>query len=308
MMHNLITILGPTATGKTKLAAHLAAEINGEVISADSRQVYKGMDIGTGKDFEDYVVDNMTIPHHLVDIVEPGYEYNVYEFQRDFFKTFNQIINTGRVPILCGGTGMYIDSVISGYEMKTAPQNKKLRIKLERLSDDELISTLNQFGDLHNTTDTTDRNRTIRAIEILERQRNNPGEGLSFPKIDSVNFGIHYEREEVRKRITERLKLRLDEGMIKEVNDLLENGLKPEQLLFYGLEYRYVTQFVTGEISFDEMFQKLNTAIHQFARRQMTWLRRMERKGFKIIWIEGTLPIDQKVLFIANHIKMIPGN
>ncbi len=308
MMHNLITILGPTATGKTKLAAHLAAEINGEVISADSRQVYKGMDIGTGKDFEDYVVDNMTIPHHLVDIVEPGYEYNVYEFQRDFFKTFNQIINTGRVPILCGGTGMYIDSVISGYEMKTAPQNKKLRLKLARLSDDELISTLNQFGDLHNTTDTTDRNRTIRAIEILERQRNNPGEGLSFPKIDSVNFGIHYEREEVRKRITERLKLRLDEGMIKEVNDLLENGLKPEQLLFYGLEYRYVTQFVTGEISFEEMFQKLNTAIHQFARRQMTWLRRMERKGFKIIWIEGTLPIDQKVLFIANHIKMIPGN
>lgn len=308
MMHNLITILGPTATGKTKLAAHLAAEINGEVISADSRQVYKGMDIGTGKDFEDYVVDNMTIPHHLVDIVEPGYEYNVYEFQRDFFKTFNQIISTGRVPILCGGTGMYIDSVISGYEMKTAPQNKKLRLKLARLSDDELISTLNQFGDLHNTTDTTDRNRTIRAIEILERQRNNPGEGLSFPKIDSVNFGIHYEREEVRKRITERLKLRLDEGMIKEVNDLLENGLKPEQLLFYGLEYRYVTQFVTGEISFEEMFQKLNTAIHQFARRQMTWLRRMERKGFKIIWIEGTLPIDQKVLFIANHIKMIPGN
>lgn len=307
-MHNLITILGPTATGKTKLAAHLAAEINGEVISADSRQVYKGMDIGTGKDFEDYVVDNMTIPHHLVDIVEPGYEYNVYEFQRDFFKTFNQIINTGRVPILCGGTGMYIDSVISGYEMKTAPQNKKLRLKLARLSDDELISTLNQFGDLHNTTDTTDRNRTIRAIEILERQRNNPGERLSFPKIDSVNFGIHYEREEVRKRITERLKLRLDEGMIKEVNDLLENGLKPEQLLFYGLEYRYVTQFVTGEISFEEMFQKLNTAIHQFARRQMTWLRRMERKGFKIIWIEGTLPIDQKVLFIANHIKMIPGN
>jgi tRNA dimethylallyltransferase len=301
-MNELITILGPTASGKTKLAAHLAAGINGEVISADSRQVYRGMDIGTGKDLADFQVANENIPYHLIDIVEPGYEYNVYEFQRDFLEVFRHIHNNGKVPIMCGGTGLYIDAVVNSYQMDEVPHDKELRATLEKLSDRELIHMLAQYGDLHNTTDTTDRLRTIRAIEILEHQKDKHDERVIFPKINSINFGIYFEREVIRQRITERLRTRLEEGMVREVNDLLENGLSPEQLTFYGLEYRFVTQFVTGSISYDEMFQNLNTAIHQFAKRQMTWFRRMERKGNKIIWIDGSLPLEQKVSFVKGCI------
>jgi len=302
-MYNMITILGPTATGKTRLAAKLAAALNGEIISADSRQVYKGMDIGTGKDLNDYIVDGKTVPYHLVDIVEPGYEYNVFEFIRDFTKAFQLIKNKGKIPVLCGGTGLYLDAVLSGYKMKEVPENKELREKLKNLSHEELIELLKQYGELHNTTDITERNRTIRAIEIREYEKNNPGKIVELPKTESVNFGIRFDRVVIREKITARLKKRLGEGMIDEVQKLLKPGLNPEQLTFYGLEYRYVTQYVTGEISYEDMFRLLNTAIHQFAKRQMTWFRRMEKKGVRIHWINGELSDDEKIAVILNYLK-----
>ncbi|NOX86906.1 MAG: tRNA (adenosine(37)-N6)-dimethylallyltransferase MiaA [Chlorobi bacterium] len=302
-MYNMITILGPTATGKTRLAAKLAYLIGGEIISADSRQVYKGMDIGTGKDLNDYVVNNKQIPYHLVNIVGPGYEYNLFEFLRDFTKAFNLINNRHNVPVLCGGTGLYLDAVLRGYQMKDVPENKELREKLEKLSHKELIKILNQYGDLHNTTDITDRNRTIRAIEIREYEKNNPEKIIELPKTESVNFGIRFDRSIIRERITRRLKTRLNEGMVEEVKHLLESGLKPGQLAFYGLEYKYVTQYVTGEINYDEMFRLLNTAIHQFAKRQMTWFRRMEKNGIKIHWVDGEKTDEEKSAFIINFLK-----
>jgi tRNA dimethylallyltransferase len=293
-MSKLITILGPTATGKTRLAALTAAKINGEIISADSRQVYRGMDIGTGKDLDDYIVDGVKIPYHLIDIVEPGYEYNVFEFQKDFLKAFTDIVKRNKQPLLCGGTGLYIASVLSGYRFSEVPENKELRKRLENLSQEQLVEKLNEYGKPHNTTDTTDRKRTIRAIEIKEYEKNYPNETL-FPEIDSLNIGIHFERSEIRKRITDRLKYRLKNGMTEEVENLLKKGLKPSQLTFYGLEYRYVTLYVTGKIDYETMFEKLNTAIHQFAKRQTTWYRRMEKNGTKIHWINGTLPEKEKL-------------
>ena len=304
-MYNMITILGPTATGKTRLAARLAAKINGEVISADSRQVYKGMDIGTGKDLDDYIVNGKPVPYHLVDIVEPGYEYNVFEFIRDFTKAFHHIINKDKIPVLCGGTGLYLDAVLSGYKMKQVPENKELRGKLENLSHEEQIRKLKQYGPLHNTTDITDRSRTVRAIEIREYEKNNPEKIVELPNTESVNFGIRFDRAVIRERITARLKKRLDEGMTDEVQKLLKSGLTPEQLTFYGLEYRYVTQYVTGEISYDEMFRLLNTAIHQFAKRQMTWFRRMEKKGVMIHWINGELSDEEKTAAVLNDLKQM---
>ena len=301
-MHDLITILGPTATGKTKLAAHLAAEINGEIISADSRQVYKGMDLGTGKDLGDYWVDGIEVPYHLVDIVEPGYEYNVYEFHRDFTKAFNHIKKKGKTPILCGGTGMYLDAAISGYKLNKVGRDEKLRSVLESMTDEQLIEKLKEYGELHNTTDVTNRQRTIRAIEIRENQEQNDDESAASLGINSINFGVYFEREEIRKKITERLKSRLDEGMVREVAGLMDKGLLAEQLMFYGLEYRYLTMYATGEIGFEEMSQKLNTAINQFAKRQSTWFRRMERKGGQINWIDGHLPLKEKVRYIKSVI------
>jgi tRNA dimethylallyltransferase len=303
VMHKLITILGPTATGKTSLAANLAAKTDSEIIGADSRQVYKGMDIGTGKDLGDYQVDRKSIPYHLVDIVDPGYEYNVFEFQQDFRETFDLITSRGKIPILCGGTGMYIDSVLRGYKMKESPENIELRKRLETLSDQELIRELKSYGGLHNTTDITDRKRTIRAIEIRNQKMDDGEREPAFPDIESMTYGLYFERTEIRKRITERLEKRLNEGMIREVNDLLEKGLEPEQLTFYGLEYRYVTEHITGKLSFEEMFEKLNTAIHQFSKRQMTWFRRMERNGVNIQWLDGHLPLEQKLQFMVSRLK-----
>jgi len=303
-MQKLITILGPTATGKTKLAAYLSDRIGGEIISADSRQVYRGMDIGTGKDIDDYCIEGKKIRNHLVDIANPGDEYNVYEFQRDFRKAFNQIVDHNKVPVLCGGTGMYIDAILSGYELMKVPEDKQLRLGLESLTQEMLVDKLQQLGKLHNTTDITNRSRTIRAIEIGEYEKTNPECIPEKIVVDSINFGIYFERSVLRERITERLKARLEGGMIEEVQGLLNNGLKVEQLTFYGLEYRFVTQYVIGVISYDEMFQKLNTAIHQFAKRQMTWYRRMEKKGILVHWIDGALPMDEKLSFIFDRLVL----
>ncbi len=296
----MVTILGPTATRKTKLAASVAAELGGEIISADSRQVYRGMDIGTGKDYGDYLVEGKQIPHHLVDIVDPGYEYNVFEFQRDFLRVFDDIVSRNQQPVLCGGTGLYLEAVLSGYRLLQVPENEELRQQLSEKSLDELTGILKSMRALHNTTDLTDRDRTIRAIEIAEYEQAHPGEKENFPKIDHRIYGIKFERRIIRERITQRLKQRLNEGMIDEVKQLLDSGLKPEQLTFYGLEYRYLTDYVTGKISYDEMFRLLNTAIHQFAKRQMTWFRRMEKRGFRIHWIDGQLPLAKKTELVLK--------
>ena len=303
MSNTLITILGPTATGKTTLAAHLAADIDGEIISADSRQVYRGMDIGTGKDLDDYVVDGRPIPYHLVDIKDPGYEYNVFEFQKDFIEAFNDIISRNKTPILCGGTGLYLDSVLQMYRMQDVPENKELREHLAKKSEKELVEILSSMKILHNISDTSDRQRMIRAVEIQYQQMDRPDEIIEFPDYKSLIFGVRFEREVIRERITKRLKTRLEEGMLDEIRTLLDSGLEPGQLTFYGLEYRYLTDHITGKLSYEEMFNKLNTAIHQFSKRQMTWFRRMEKKGVEIKWIDGGLDMGEKVREIELKIK-----
>jgi tRNA dimethylallyltransferase len=295
MKYDLITILGPTATGKTSLAANLSAILNAEIISADSRQVYRGMDIGTGKDLEDYNIGEQVIPYHLIDIVDAGYEYNVFEYQKDFYKVFNEIRSRKKLPILCGGSGMYIESILNGYKLIQVPENKILRDQYKNTKTEELIKILSSYGSLHNISDTSDRKRLIRAIEIQEFKITNKDVQTKLPAINNIIFGIDLERDEVRSRITKRLKARLSEGMIEEVKTLLKKGLTSEQLKFYGLEYKYLTAYINNELSYDEMFRQLNTAIHQFAKRQMTWFRRMEKKGFKINWIDGKLNLEAKI-------------
>lgn len=294
-INKLVVVTGPTATGKTNFAAHLANRIGGEVISADSRQVYRGMDLATGKDLDDYIVGGKRVPYHLVDILEPGYEYNVFEFQQDFIRISMQILEKGSVPVLCGGTGLYIESVLKGYKLIQVPDNDDLRAGLGKKSMDQLIRILESYKMPHNTTDIKDRKRLTRAIEIQDYYKTHPELDTSFPDVQSVVFGVQFERQYIRERITSRLKVRLEKGMIEEVKVLLDSGLSAEQLKFYGLEYRYLTQYVIGELTYDEMFRLLNTAIHQFAKRQMTWFRKMERNGQKIHWIEGTLPMEEKL-------------
>lgn len=298
----MITILGPTATGKTTLAAHLANLIHGEVISADSRQVYRGMDIGTGKDIEEYTVNGNKIPYHLVDIVEPGYEFNVYEFQKNFLEAYSAIDKKGSIPILCGGTGMYIESVLKGYKLIDVPRNDLLREELELKDEMELVELLETYKTLHNTTDTSERERLVRAIEIQKYYDDNPDIDTHFPNIETKIFGIDFDRRVVRMRITERLEERLQNGMIEEVKGLLDSGIKPEQLTFYGLEYKWVTDYLEEKIAYNEMFRRLNTAIHQFSKRQMTWFRRMEKQGFEINWIDGNLSLEDKISFILQNL------
>lgn len=302
-MNNLITILGPTATGKTTLAANLALIVNGEIISADSRQIYCGMDIGTGKDLSDYVVDGKQVPFHLIDIVEPGVHYNVFEFLGDFTRSFNYVIKAGKLPIMCGGSGMYLDAIIRGYKMGKVHTNNELRSKLDLLSNEELVKRLLAFGTLHNVSDISDKERLMRAIEIADFQAKHSEMILNLPKFTSINFGIHFERDIIRSRITERLEVRLHEGLIGEVENLLKNGIDPDKLIYYGLEYKFVTMFVTGQMSYEDMFTKLNTAIHQFAKRQMTWYRRMEKNGVKIHWIDGSIDLNDKLAVILNQIN-----
>jgi tRNA dimethylallyltransferase len=290
----MIIILGPTASGKTVLAARLAYELGGEVISADSRQVYRGMDIGTGKDLDDYLVKGTRVPVHLVDIVDPGYEYNIFEYQQDFRKVYLEITGRGKKPILCGGSGMYIEAILKRYDLKKIVNDPHFKEELEQKSDEELKEILQALRITHNTTDLTDRQRTIRAIEIASISGKNRGDQDPFPAFDPVLIGIRFEREILRTRITERLNNRLLNGMIEEVKALLDKGLTADQLKFYGLEYRYITQYLEEELDYDNMFMLLNTAIHQFAKRQMTWFRRMERNGSYIHWIDGTLDQEKK--------------
>jgi tRNA dimethylallyltransferase len=302
--YNLITILGPTATGKTGLAAHLAAKINGEIISADSRQVYRGMDLGTGKDYADYFVDGFEIPSHLVDIENAGVHYNVFRFQTDFIRVFEDIRSRNKFSVLCGGSGLYIEAVLKNYRLIEVPPNKELRHELEGKTREELTGILkNLKPKLHNHTDVETDRRAVRAIEIEKYYAENPEFDTSYPEINSLNVGISFDRELRRQRITNRLKQRLEEGMLDEVQKLLDSGLTPEQLIYYGLEYKYLTLHLTGELSYDEMFRQLEIAIHQFAKRQMTWFRGMEKRGTKIHWIDGHLPMKEKLGEILKLLK-----
>jgi tRNA dimethylallyltransferase len=293
--YDLITILGPTACGKTHFAACLSEKIGGEIISADSRQVYKKMNLGTGKDYDDYLVNGKTIPYHLIDIREPGENYNVFEYQKDFLVAFNNIKNRGNLPVLCGGTGMYIDAVTRGYKLLPVPPNMLLRKKLEPRSLDELSRMLQQYKKLHNKTDIETKKRAIRAIEIEEFYLHHPENTNIFPTFTNIFIGIKYEREIVRKRITERLHNRLKAGMIEEVEALLGKGLKPEEVIYYGLEYKYITLYLTKRIEYDKMVSRLNIAIRQFAKRQMTWFRKMEREGALIHWLDEKMTFEEKL-------------
>ena len=321
-MQQMITILGPTASGKTPLAAALAAalpqvdgRIGAEIISADSRQVYRRMDIGTGKDLADYRVSpvvggsaadtSLAVPYHLIDICEPGTKYNLFQYQQDFFDAYEAIQGRGAVPILCGGTGLYIEAVLKGYHLSPVPQNPELRARLEGRSLDELTEMLvtlkaQNGSNMHNKTDVDSCQRAIRAIEIETYNLEHPVPRRELPPVPSLIIGVDIDRDERRAKITRRLKARLDEGMIDEVRSLLAEGIPADDLIYYGLEYKFVTEYITGRLTYDEMFQRLEIAIHQFAKRQMTWFRGMERRGFTIHWIDALQPMDVKVRQILD--------
>ena len=303
MKYNLVTILGPTATGKTQLATALAARIDGEIISADSRQIYRGMDIGTGKDLAEYVVDGKPIPYHLIDIVDAGYKYNVFEYQRDFLKAFESVNQRGHLPILCGGTGLYIEAVLNGYKLLAVPDNQLLREQLATKTLDELTSILSGYKTLHNQTDVDTVKRAIRAIEIEEYYQTHEEETVEYPELNSLIIGVGIDREVRREKITKRLKARLNEGMIDEVKMLLDSGVQPDDLIYYGLEYKFVTNYLLGKLTFDELFTQLEIAIHQFAKRQMTWFRGMERRGFTIYWLDALKSMDEKLEEIESLLK-----
>lgn len=296
----MITILGPTACGKTTLAAHLAARIGGEIISADSRQVYRRMDIGTGKDLDDYVVDGKQIPYHLIDIMEPGTKYNLFQYQQDFHDAYNDIRSRGAESILCGGTGLYIEAALKGYALSPVPQNAELRASLEGKSLEELTSMLvllkqKNGSTMHNTTDVDTAQRAIRAIEIETYNAEHPMPERQLPGVESLVIGVNIDREARRERITQRLRQRLENGMVEEIRAIIDSGVAPEDLIYYGLEYKYVTEYVIGKTSYEEMFRALEIAIHQFAKRQMTWFRGMERRGTVIHWIDASLPMEEKI-------------
>ncbi len=293
--YDLITVLGPTACGKTRLAVALADRVGGEILSADSRQVYRGMDIGTGKDLADYEINGHSIPYHLIDIAEPGSKYNVYEFQGDFLKAYRGVVERGAVPIMCGGTGLYLESVLRGYRLMPVPENPALRKSLEGKTLAELTEILKGYKTLHNTTDVDTTKRAIRAIEIEECYRNTPVEAGAFPGLKSLNIGIDISRDMRRELISSRLEKRLQEGMIDEIKGLLDKGISAEDLIYYGLEYKFVTLYVTGQLEYKYLLQELEVAIHQFAKRQMTWFRGMERRGIHIEWIPFEWSMDDKV-------------
>ena len=300
MKYDLITVLGPTASGKTAFASTLAATIGGEILSADSRQVYRGMDIGTGKDLNDYEIDGKHIPYHLIDIVDAGYKYNVFEFQTDFLKAYNTVTSRGNMPIMCGGTGLYLESILKGYRLIPVPENPELRESLQGKTLSELTEILKGYKSLHNTTDVDTTKRAIRAIEIEEYYKQHAVEANSFPNINSLIVGIDISRELRRERITNRLKARLEEGMIAEVESLLQSGISAEDLIYYGLEYKYVTLYLTGKLEYRYMVQELEVAIHQFAKRQMTWFRGMERRGLHIEWLPYEDSMEKKVERVIN--------
>lgn len=294
-MYHLLAVIGPTASGKTAFAVRLALALGGEVISADSRQVYRGMDIGTGKDLEEYVVEGQQVPCHLVDIVEAGYKYNVFEYQADFLRVWEDCRRRGVVPVLCGGSGLYVEAVLKGYKLLAVPVNEELRASLEGMPLPELAARLTTYKKLHNTTEIDTPKRAIRAIEIEEYYRTHPYEEKDFPQLRPLIVGVEVSREVRRERITRRLHERLEQGMVEEVRQLLDSGVAPEDLIYYGLEYKYLTLYLTGKLSYDAMVEQLNVAIHQFAKRQMTWFRKMEREGFEIRWLDAGLPLEERV-------------
>lgn len=317
----MITILGPTASGKTSLAAALASHINGmdssilggdthlaEIISADSRQVYRGMDIGTGKDLEDYTVGGKLIPYHLIDICDAGTKYNLFQYQQDFYDAYQDITHRGVLPILCGGTGLYIESVLKGYHLSPVPQNPALRSSLEGKTLEELTDMLVHLkakngSNMHNRTDVDTAQRAIRAIEIETYNLEHPMPERELPAVDSLVIGVSIDRDARRDKITRRLKQRLENGMVEEIKGLLDRGIPAENLLYYGLEYKFITEYVIGKTSYEEMLRGLEIAIHQFAKRQMTWFRGMERRGFTIHWIDALQPMEQKVEQVLELMK-----
>ena len=324
MKQKMITIIGPTASGKTTLAAHLAASFlaegqPAEIISGDSRQVYRGMDIGTGKDLCDYTVELpstdtqhptptiLKIPYHLIDICDPGEKYNIFEFQQDFLKAYEDITSRGALPILCGGSGLYVESVIREYHLSPVPKNEELREELSHKSMEELTAILMDLkeknnSDMHNKTDVDSPQRAIRAIEIEAYNLEHKTEDRYFPPIETTIIGVDIPRDERRRRISTRLKNRVDEGMVDEIKRILDSGVSAEDLIYYGLEYKYVTEYVIGKRSYEDMLKELEIAIHQFAKRQMTWFRGMERRGCKINWIDAMLPMEEKVKAIRNYL------
>ncbi len=307
-MNRLLTILGPTASGKTSLATAVAARLGGEVISADSRQVYRRMDIGTGKDLDDYVVDGKSVPYHLIDIREPGTKYNLFEYQQDFLSAYRDITARGVQPILCGGTGLYIEAVLGGYHLSPVPQNPELRAQLEGKSLEALTGMLEELKSrnhsvMHNKTDVDTAQRAIRAIEIETYNLEHPTANREFPKIDSVIVGVDIDRCNRREKITARLRQRLEQGMVDEIRSLLASGIPADDLIYYGLEYKFVTEYIIGKTTYEEMFRGLEIAIHQFAKRQMTWFRGMERRGYTIHWIDALQPMDRKVDEVLNLLK-----
>ena len=292
--YDMVTVLGPTASGKTEVAVNLAYQLGGEVISADSRQIYREMDLGTGKDLVEYRVNGFDVPYHLIDIAEAGYQYNVFEYQRDFLKAFLSVKKRESFPVMCGGSGLYLEAILKGYRLVQVPFNEHRRKELQILTLNELTDILKSYKSINNTSDTENPKRAVRAIEIEEFCRSHPETDLSFPNINSLIVGVKYDRESRRHRITARLKQRLENGMVEEVGKLLDKGLKPEDLTYYGLEYKYITNYLTGLSTYNEMLDGLNIAIHQFAKRQMTWFRKMEREGFNIRWLDGYMPLNEK--------------
>jgi tRNA dimethylallyltransferase len=305
--YDLLVITGPTASGKTILAAAVADRIDGEIISADSRQVYREMNIGTGKDYNDYIVEGRQIPVHLIDIIDSGSKFNVFEYQRSFLESFRDMKKRNKFPVVCGGSGMYIDSIVSGYRLVEVPPDEDLRKALENKTMEELTGILRSFKNPHNTTDVDTKKRAIRAIEIERYYSEIKESDIDFPSVTSLVTGIRFDRETRRKMITNRLNERMSNGMIEEVEMLINKGVPVETLIYYGLEYKFITLYLTGKISFDEMFGKLEIAIHQFAKRQMTWFRGMERRGIKIHWLDGEMPLEEKVGTIVKLLD-IKGN
>lgn len=299
-MFNLLSIVGPTASGKTLLAVRIAVALGGEVISADSRQVYRGMDIGTGKDLAEYRLGDTRVPYHLIDIVDAGYKYNVFEYQRDFVTAWEDCRKREVVPVLCGGSGLYVEAVLKGYKLLAVPVNEELRQSLAGMELPELAARLSTYKKLHNTTEIDTPKRAVRAIEIEEYYRTHPYEEKDFPQIRPLIVGVDVSREVRRERITKRLHERLQEGMVEEIQGILDRGIPPEDLIYYGLEYKFVTLYLTGQLSYRQMVEQLNVAIHQFAKRQMTWFRKMEREGFDIHWLDAGLTLEEKLAAVQQ--------
>ncbi|MGL4992997.1 MAG: tRNA (adenosine(37)-N6)-dimethylallyltransferase MiaA [Bacteroidales bacterium] len=306
MQYDLITIIGPTASGKTPFGAALAAKLGSEIISGDSRQVYRRMDIGTGKDLADYVVEGKQVKHHLIDICEPGTKYNLFEFQHDFHNAYSQIKSKGMMPILCGGTGMYIESVLKGYKLLAVPENRELRDRLANRSLEELTEILRGYKNLHNSTDVDTAKRAIRAIEIEEYYLTDNAQANEFAPLNSLIIGVDIDRDLRREKITRRLDSRIEEGMVDEVRALMAEGIPAEDLIYYGLEYKFITQHIIGELSLKQMRDSLERAIHQFAKRQMTWFRGMERRGFNINWIDASIPTAEKIEVVEELLNIKP--